>query len=66
MWRKRSEGNLPKLAGADDYQKQVPIARCIPLWGGLSGDGFIAVHLHPSKKTNKEEWSRAVREGKVT
>ena len=66
MWRKRSEGNLPKLAGADDYEKQAPITRCIPLWGGLSEDGFAAVHWHPRKKTNKEEWSKAIREGKVT
>ena len=66
MWRKRSEGNLPKLAGAEDYDKQVPIARCIPLWGGLSEDGFAAVHWHPRKKTNKEEWAKAVREGRVT
>ena len=66
MWRRRNEGNAPELAGADDYDKQVPVARCIPLWGGLSEDGFAAVLRHQRKKTNKEEWSRAVRDGRVT
>ena len=66
MWRKRNEGNLPQLAGADDYDKQVPLARAIPLWGGLSGNGFAPILWHRSKKTNKEEWSQAVRDGKVT
>ena len=66
MWRKRSEGNAPKLAGADDYDKQVPITRAIPLWGGLSESGFAPVLWHPYKKTNKEEWSKAVRDGSLT
>jgi len=66
MWRKHTEGNAPTLAGADDFDKQVPLSRAIPLWGGLSEDGFAPVLWHPTKKTNKEEWSKAVREGKVT
>ena len=66
MWRKRTEGNSPKLAGADDYDKQVPIARAIPLWGGISEDGFAPVLWHPSKKTNQDEWSKAVRDGRLT
>ena len=36
-------------------------------WGGVSQDVFAAVLWHPgSKKTNKEDWSQAVRDGKVT
>ena len=66
MWRKNAEGNLPRLAGADDYDKQVPLHRAIPLWGGISQDGFAPVLWHPNKKTNKVEWSQAVRDGKVT
>ena len=67
MWRKRAEANVPALAGADDYDKQVPLSRSIPLWGGVSEDGFAAVLWHPdSKKTNKEDWSQAVRDGKAT
>ena len=43
----------------------MPLSRAIPLWGGLSHDGFAPVLWHPNKKTNKEEWSKAVREGQV-
>ena len=66
MWRKRNEGNLPQLAGADDYDKQVPLARAIPLWDGPAGNGFAPILWHRSKKTNKEECSQAVRDGKIT
>ena len=66
MWRKAGEANLPNLAGDDDYSKQVPIQRAIPLWGGLSEDGFAPVHWHAHKKLAQDEWAKAVREGKVT
>lgn len=66
MWRKRSEGNQPKLAGANNLDHQVPLERSIPLWGGVSEDGFAPVLWHPSKKTNATQWSEAVRQGKLT
>ena len=67
MWRRKTEANTPALAGADEYDKQVPLSRSIPLWGGVSQDGFAAVLWHlDSKKTNKEDWSQAVRDGKLT
>ena len=66
MWRKRNEANLPALAGKDEYKKQVPIARAIPLWGGVSEGGFAPVLWHPKHKTNQVEWSRAVLDGKLT
>ena len=67
MWRRKGEANVPALAGADDYDKQVPLSRAMPLWGGVSQDGFAAVLWHlDSKKTNKEDWSKAVRDGKLT
>ena len=66
MWRKHTEGNKPKLAGADDYDKQIPLSRAIPLWGGISASGVAAVLWHPRKKTNMDEWSKAVRDGKLT
>ena len=66
MWRKDHEANLPELASDDSYEKQVPLSRAIPLWGGLSADGFAPVLFHPSRKTNQDEWSKAVREGKIT
>ena len=66
MWRKKSEGNWEPLAGKDDYQKQVPLKRALPIWGGISEDGFEPVLWHPTKKTNNQEWSAAVREGKLS
>ena len=65
MWRKPNEANTPPLAGANEYDKQVPLSRSIPLWGGCSEDGFAAVLWHPSKKTNNEEWAAMVRAGKL-
>lgn len=66
MWRKASEANSPPLAGADAYEKQVPLSRAIPLWGGCSEDGFEVVLWHERKKVDNETWSTAVREGKLT
>ena len=66
MWRKPSEANSPALAGATAYDKQVPVARAIPMWGGLSADGFQAVLWHEKKKTDHVEWSAAVRAGKLS
>ena len=66
MWRKSNEANTPVLAGANGYDKQVPLARAIPLWAGVSSDGFQAVLWHSKKKTDHEEWSNVVRVGKLT
>ena len=66
MWRKKSNGNKPVLAGADAYDKQVPVARCILLWGGLSEDGFAPALWRADRKTNKTDWSDAVRAEKST
>ena len=40
--------------------------RALPIWGGISEDGFEPVLWHPTKKTNNQEWSAAVREGKLS
>lgn len=67
MWRKKSEANLPRLAGGRAYDKQVPISRAVPFWGGLSEGGFAPVLWHlDRKKTNKEQWAKAVQDGKLT
>ena len=66
MWRKPGEANLTNLAGANEYKKQVPLSRAIPLWGGVSAGGFAPVLWHRTHKTNVEEWSSAVRQGKLT
>ena len=66
VWRKKGEANLPSLAGADDFPKQVPLPRAIPLWGGISEGGFEAVTWHKEKKLDHAEWCVAVRAGKLT
>ena len=66
MWRKPQEANLPELAGDDGYLHQAPIERCIPLWGGISDGGAAAVFWHSSRKTNQQDWAKAVREGKLS
>ena len=66
MWRKRTESNAPRLAGHDDFQKQVPISRAVPFWGGISQDGVAPILWHLArKKTNTTDWAAAVRGGKL-
>ena len=66
MWRKPGEADRPHLAGADKFEKQVPLDRAIPLWGGISEDGFQPVLWHRKKKVDNTEWAAAVREGKLS
>ena len=65
MWRKPSESYLPKLAGDNDYPKQVPLSRAVPLWGGCSHNGFSVVLFHERKKLTAAEWASAVNAGKL-
>ena len=44
----------------------MPIARAVPLWGGISAGGFAIVLFHDAKKVCTEEWVRAVGRGKLT
>jgi len=67
MWRKPGEAASNVLAGNLEYSKQVPMNRAIPLWGGVSRKGFAVVLYHlDSKKLNEDDWSEAVRAGKLT
>ena len=66
MWRKRDEAFSVRLAGGEAYAKQVPLARAVPLWGGISEGGFAAVLFHERKKLTAEEWAGAVDEGALT
>ena len=50
MWREVGERNLPRLAGADDFSKQVPLERAIPLWGGISEGGFRSSNVAPHRE----------------
>ena len=65
MWRKKSEAASPELAGGHSYDNQVPLARALPLWGGISGGGFAEILYHKTKKVGKDEWVRALRQGRL-
>ena len=67
MWRKPNEAKHPRLAADDDFQKQVPLSRALPFWGGISQGGFATVLWHLNrKKTHTEQWAAAVRAGNLT
>ena len=63
MWRKANETFSAQLAGDDDYNNQVPLARAVPMWGGCSAGGFAVIAFHKRKKMNQVEWARAVQRG---
>ena len=65
VWRRPDEHELPELAGYDRYAKQVPRSRIVPLWGGLAAGGYSEVLWHEERKTNEDEWSSAVRKGRL-
>jgi hypothetical protein len=63
IWRKPGEGASPELAGHDNYPKQAPPDRCIPLWGGAGPGGFAPVLWHATRKITSEQWAEVVRDG---
>ena len=65
IWRKPGEGASPELAGHDNYPKQAPPDRCIPLWGGAGPGGFAPVFWHATRKITSEQWAEVVRDGKL-
>ena len=65
MWRKASEAASPDLAGEDPFAKQLPLARCAPLWAGISHNGVAEILIHKTKKCSIDEWATAVRAGKM-
>ena len=65
MYRRRDEAAQPELAGEDPYAQQIPMARCLPLWGGISKGGFASVLWHDTRKLTTVIWAQAVREGKL-
>ena len=60
MWRRRNEATKPELAGEDPYADQVPLARAIPLWAGISPTGYCELIWHKTKKLNTEEYVTTV------
>ena len=65
MWRKRGEAAKPELSGQDMYNKQVPPARAVPMWGGIGPGGFGIVMFHQRKKVTQTEWAAVVDDGKL-
>ena len=65
MWRSKEEAAKAELAGADAYSKQVPLARALPMWGGIGRGGFGLVMFHEFKKVNNGEWVKAISEGSL-
>ena len=65
MWRRPDEAISPALAGNDPYGSQLPSARAVPMWGGVSAGGFAIVLFHDSRKLSAKEWVQAVRAGKL-
>lgn len=66
MWQKRGEQEDPKLAGGGKFGKQIPLARAVALWGGVSASGFQIVLMHDRKKLTSQTWAaQAVDSGKL-
>ena len=65
LYRKVDEAASPALAGEDPYPHQVPLARAIPMWGGISDGGVAIVTFHKAKKLNTTEWVNAVKAGRL-
>ena len=53
------------MAGDDHFLKQVPLGRCVPLWGGLGASGFAPVLFHGKKKLCTSDWVDMVQRGKL-
>ena len=65
MWRKAAETAKKELSGAMDMGKQVPLARAVPLWGGIAAGGFGVVTFHKTKKLCQAEWVKVLKAGKL-
>ena len=63
VWRRPSEALAPELAGHDEYAKQLPLARALPMWGGCSAGGVAPVLFHETKKCSVDKWAAAVDKG---
>ena len=65
MWRTPAEYADPDLAGADSYVAQVPMARVVAMWGGISEGGCSEIICHKPQKFNSEECLGAFMSGKI-
>ena len=65
MYRRQDEAAQPAVAGEDPYAQRIPLARCLPFWGGISEGGFASVLWHETRKLNTVIWAQAGREGEL-
>ena len=65
MWRKPNEAAMPALAGGNNYSAQIPLARALPMWGGISGGGAAVVVFHKTKKLKVHEWTGVINKGQL-
>ena len=49
-----------------EFRCFLPLSRAVPLWGGISFEGFSVIAFHPKKKIHVDEWVNAVKAGKLT
>ena len=66
MWRRPGESAKPELAGEDPYADQVPLARSVPLWAGISPKGCCEIIFHKTKKLDTQEWIGYLKGGALT
>ena len=66
MYRLPSERAVPELSGGDEYSHQIPLSRCLPMWGGISAGGAAVVAFHKNKKLSATTWCGLVQKGKLT
>ena len=63
VWRKRSEGGAnEELDAGDPFEKQRPLSRCLPLWGGISEGGYVDLIYHAAKKLSVDDWFGVVKD----
>ena len=65
MCKRANEAASPHLSGVCNYPCQVPMARCVPLWSGMSKGGCAEVIMDTNRKLTGAEWAAAVTKGKL-
>lgn len=66
VYRTSNEAASEDLQCANKYQSQLPLSRCVPMWGGVGPGGFGLVFFHSYRKIATTEWVPAVRNGSLT
>jgi len=65
MYRTRAEGDSEEFDANNNYPQQRVSGECVPLWGGISDNGFALVTVHAARKLDSEQWVAALTAGKL-